>query len=257
VLAALAVGYLVVDRGNGRRDAVAGYIEQANDAQLSLLTRLGSINLAYAKLRLDPKAAAAQAPVLARARRAIADARARVAALDPPPDARVLHRRLVRLLALEDAFARDVTELARRLSDVAAAQRELALATSALSRDLRDSSDGAVQAQAFDRYSDRLAAASARLSRRSTPVLLAIAKRESVTRLRRLAAVAHDLGAAIEARQATRVTGLLRQLEREVRASASASGGKLLVASYNRRVRAIGAQRVAVARELRRLDREL
>jgi hypothetical protein len=257
VLAALVVGYLVVDRGNGRRDAVAAYIVQANTAQRSLLTRLGAINTAYAKLRLDPKAAAAQAPVLADARRTIAGARSQLAALQPPPEARVLHRRLLRLLTLEDAFARDVTDLARRLSDVAAAQRELALATSALSDDLRDSSSATVQARAFDRYSARLAAASARLSRQSTPVLLAVAKRESVTRLRRLAAVADGLGAAIGAQQPARVTSLLRQLEREVRAAASASGGSLLVSTYNRRVRSIAAQRSAVATELRRLDRDL
>jgi len=33
VLAALIVGYLVVDRGNSRRDAVAAYIQQANEVQ--------------------------------------------------------------------------------------------------------------------------------------------------------------------------------------------------------------------------------
>ena len=257
LLAALVVGYLVVDRGNGKREAVAAYIEQANAAQRGLLTRLGAVNTAYAKLRLDPKAAAAQAPVLAGAERTIAEALSDVVVLEPPPEARVLHQRLVRLLTLEDAFARDVTDLARRLSLVTSAQRELSVATSDLSRELRDSSSAAVQAQAFDRYSARLAAAGGRLSDRSAPVLLAAAKREDVERLSRLATVADGLGAAIRSGRAARVTTLLGQLEREVRTAASASGGRLLATAYNRRVRAIAAQRAAVDAELRRLDRDL
>ena len=258
VLAALVVGYLVVDRGgDDKRAAVASYIERANVVQRGLLTRLGAINTAYARLRLDPKSASAQAPELADAERSIASARARLAALEPPPDARVLHRRLVTLLTLEQALARDVTSLARHLSLITAGRQELATATALLSKELQASTSGAAQATTFERYSARLDAATARLSKASIPVLLRGARRDDVVRLRRLSATADDLGRAIGRGDKAAVSSLLGQLERQVREAAAVPGGRILVAAYNKRVKAIAVARTAVATELNRLDREL
>ena len=259
VLSALVVGYLVVDHGGGddRRAAVASYIERANVVQRGLLTRLGSINTAYARLRLDPKAAAAQAPELAGAERSIASARARLAALEPPADARVLHRRLVTLLTLEQELARDVTALARHLSLITAGRQELATATAQLSKELQASTSGPAQAAAFGRYSVRLDEATARLSDASIPVLLRGSRRDEVVRLRRISGIADDLGRAISQADKTAVSKLLGQLEREVQDAAAVPGGRILVTAYNKRVKAIGVARTAVATELNRLDREL
>lgn len=256
LLAAVAVGYLVVDRGSPRRDAVAAYIEQANDVQSGLLTRLGSINTAYARLRLDPKTAAAQAPTLAQAERTIASARRRLAAVEPPPDARVLHARLLRLLALERSLAADVTDLARHLGLITTGMQELAAATARLSRELQQGTSTAAQARAFDGYSTRLDAAAARVSKTTVPVLLASSRGDDVARLNRISTVADDLGRAIKAGNVADVRSLLRRLQREVRAAAGASG-RSFVTVYNQRVRRIGAARVAVETELRRLGREL
>ena len=257
VLAALIVGYLVVDRGNSRRDAVAAYIQQANGVQQGLATRIGTINTAYARLRLDPKAAARQAPKLAEAERAIASSRARLAAVSPPADARVLHRRLLRLLVLEQSLAVDVTDLARHLDVVTAGMRGLALATAQLSKDLQEGATPAEQAAAFRRYSSRLDVESTRLSKLRAPVLLEEARRGDVARLAELSATGDRLGAAIEAGSPKDVDRLLARLEQQVRTAATVPGGRLFVSAYNRRVRAVAAARVAVANEFRRLDREL
>jgi hypothetical protein len=258
VLAALVVGYLVVDRGgNSRRDAVAAYIERANEVQQGLATRIGTINTAYAQLRLDPKAAARQAPKLADAQRAIGSSRARLAAVSPPTDARVLHERLLRLLELEQSLAADVTDLARHLGVVTTGMRSLALATAQLSKDLQEGATPAEQAAAFRRYSSRLGTESTRLSKLRTPVLLASARRDDVARLARVAKTGDELGAAISAGNGSDVDRLLARLEREVRAAAAIPGGRLFVTAYNRRVRAVAAARVAVETEFRRLDRDL
>lgn len=259
VLAALVVGYLVVDRGGGneRRSAVAAYVKRANEVQGGLLTRLGAINTAYARLRLDPKSAAAQAPELASAERSIATARARLTALDPPADARVLHQRLVRLLTLEQELARDVTALARHLSLITAGRQQLAAATAQLSKELQASRSAAAQAAAFDRYSARLDTATAQLAKGPVPVLLRGSRRDDVVRLRRLSAIADDLGAAISRGDRAAVSSLLGRLEQGVREAAAVPGGRIFVTAYNKRVKAIGAARTAVATELSRLDREL
>jgi len=257
VLAALVVGYLVIDRGNSRRDAVAAYVEQANAAQAGLATRIGAINTAYAKLRLDPKAAARQAPKLAEAERAIASSRARLAAVSPPADARVLHRRLLRLFELEQSLAADVTDLARHLDAVTTGMRALALVTAQLSKDLQEGATPGEQAAAFRRYSSRLEAESSRLSRLRAPVLLVSARREDVARLGQISKTGDALGAAIATGDAGEVDRLLPRLEQQVRAAAAVPGGRLFVTAYNRRVRAVAAARVAVETEFRRLDRNL
>jgi len=257
VLAALVVGYLVIDRGNSRRDAVAAYVEQANAAQAGLATRIGAINTAYAKLRLDPKAAARQAPKLAEAERAIASSRARLAAVSPPADARILHRRLLRLFELEQSLAADVTDLARHLDAVTTGMRALALVTAQLSKDLQEGATPGEQAAAFRRYSSRLEAESSRLSRLRAPVLLVSARREDVARLGQISKTGDALGAAIATGDAGEVDRLLPRLEQQVRAAAAVPGGRLFVTAYNRRVRAVAAARVAVETEFRRLDRNL
>jgi len=257
VLAALVVGYLVIDRGNSRRDAVAAYVEQANAAQAGLATRIGAINTAYAKLRLDPKAAARQAPKLAQAERAIASSRARLAAVSPPADARILHRRLLRLFELEQSLAADVTDLARHLDAVTTGMRALALVTAQLSKDLQEGASPGEQAAAFRRYSSRLEAESSRLSRLRAPVLLVSARREDVARLGQISKTGDALGAAIATGDAGEVDRLLPRLEQQVRAAAAVPGGRLFVTAYNRRVRAVAAARVAVETEFRRLDRNL
>jgi hypothetical protein len=257
VLVALVIGYLVVDRGNSRRDAVAAYIQQANEMQQGLATRIGTINTAYAQLRLDPKAAARQAPKLAEAERAIASSRQRLAAVSPPADARVLHGRLLRLLELEESLAADVTDLARHLDVVTTGMRSLALATAQLSKDLQQGATPADQAAAFRRYSSRLDAESTQLAKLRAPVLLAASRRDDVARLAKLSETADALGAAIAAGDAGDVDRLLARLERQVRTAAAVPGGRLFVTTYNRRVRAVAAARLAVENEFRRLDRDL
>ena len=257
VLAALVIGYLVVDRGNSRRDAVAAYIAQANQMQQGLATRIGTINTAYAQLRLDPKAAARQAPKLAESERAIASSRARLAAVSPPADAQVLHDRLLRLLTLEQNLAADVTDLARHLDVVTTGMRSLALATAQLSKDLQAGATPAEQAAAFDRYSARLDAESTRLAKLPAPVLLAAARRDDVKRLAEVSATGDELGRAITSGDAAAVNRLLDRLERQVRTAAAVPGGRLFVTTYNSRVRAVAAARLAVEKEFQRLDREL
>ena len=252
-----AIAFVLVDRGSEERDAVADYIEDANEAQQSLAVALGSINRSYAELDLDPRRSEAQARELAESTVAIERARARVAALEVPDDARELHRRLLRLLSLEAAFARDLTRLVEHLPALSAAGVSLAAATRDLARDLRATRTAEAQAAVFARFTGRLSSARATLADTRAPVLVRELQADELARLDRLTSLGRRIRAALLAGEARQLATLLDRLVAESGRGAGNDANTRFVRAYNRRLQAIREQEAAVRGERARLDREL
>ncbi len=95
--------------GDGERDEVARYIVGVNRIQGGLAGELSRVNRAYASFRAAPTAPARQVAELRDAEQTLAVVTQQIEALEVPDGAARLHEELLRLLALQSAFARELT----------------------------------------------------------------------------------------------------------------------------------------------------
>ena len=89
----------VIGGSDTRRDAVAAYIERVNEAQRGLAIERERVSKVYVRARKDPQGLAGDIPALDRSTATLARFDRRLRALRPPPEAAVLHRRLIALSA--------------------------------------------------------------------------------------------------------------------------------------------------------------
>jgi mono/diheme cytochrome c family protein len=94
-------------KGDERRSAVNDYIDHVGHAQAGLVAAQGQIDQALRNFKLTGNSAT-EVRQLTFARDRVATALARVRAISSPPEARPLHRDLVRLLTLQHAAAAEL-----------------------------------------------------------------------------------------------------------------------------------------------------
>jgi len=255
-LVALIVVHILT-RHESKRHAVAAYIDDVNKAQLDLQTQLRRVDTTYRRFRLDPKALAAQQDDLVKAEAVIRRVRRRVAALDPPADARRLHVRILHALALEASFAHEIVELARALPRYV---RENSRLTPALTRardELKNASTAAQQDRALLDYATVLRTTARRLEAIDAPPILETTIEARAARLKTTARVMDRLRLAVKQGNRAEVSQLNRFLARTSRATEVTQEQHDAVVTYNRTLRAISLARAAVERERQRLDRTL
>ena len=257
LLAALGAGALLRGGDDGERDEVARYIVGVNRIQGGLAGELSRVNRAYAGFRAAPTAPARQIAELRDAERTLAVVTQQIEALQVPDGAARLHDELLRLLALQSAFARELTQLAAYLPRLSDAERDLAPAGERVRRELAAAATPAEQARAFGRYSATLERVAASLERLSAPPVLEPAQRAEIKRLRGLATLSAELRTAIDEQRAPAIRRLSAEISRVAAVRGATRAERDAVVAYNDRLEAIGAQRNAVERERRRLDREL
>ena len=263
VLATVALAILVglslagvFHRGQTRRVAVSAYIEEVNAAQRGVATDLQTVNDVYARVRADPAAFAGSSKELVRSTQTLRRLDRTLRALDPPPDARTLHRRLIAWSAARAAFAGEVVLLGVYLPALTAEQRAVGVAGSRLRRDLNTAADARAQVEAFARFAASLTAAAKRLARTAAPSALEPARARELSRTSQLAVISRSLATSLQAKRAEDSQKLLYQLS--VSAAGAGNGvERRAVIAFDRQARRIDTLRLAVDQERQRLDREL
>jgi hypothetical protein len=259
---ALAASLVAVAAGCGGQsahDRVQGYVRDANaveQASAPAFRRAQATYVAFARGALPASGAAAQ---LAGAEDTIRAARGRLARLDPPPEARELHRRLLAVYDMNISLADETTRLAAYSPAAAAALGPLAQANKRLSRELRVAAGKPAQQQALARYAAALGGVLASLRRLRPPALLAAAHRTQVARLDSARSLALRLARAIGSGDARRTASLLVRF-RSVGARSSAGSVSLSPAAlraYGRRYQAIATAETSLRREEARLRAKL
>lgn len=238
-----------------RRAAITQYIAGVNMTQQELVVELVAVNDSYRDLRLTPAALPKQIERLERAEATLASLRAEVDRLEPPPEARTLHRELVALLDLQVAFAAEVAGMATYLLAEVAEQRKVAAATRSLSKALTDAGTAEGQKAAFGRYARALEGAVATLEEASAPAVLEPSRTGELARLERLVSLSRKLGASLSGGEARKVDDLFRRFAQTTADTGTTKAERQAVVAFNRRLRAIADQRAKVTQERARLDR--
>lgn len=257
LLAAAAVA-LLPGCGDDERDSVERYIERANAVQARFAPEFRGANEAYARFaagKLDTARADAE---LSAAERALRDARAELARLTPPPSARELHERLLRLFEMNAEFAAETTALSRYLP---AARRVLGRVSASgrrLSDRIRDADTPARQGEALAGYARAIDRRYEALYALQPPPILQDTHRDQLLRLTASSRLARQLRTATEARDSRRVARLVLKF-REV-SRRTGQGGRLrrrAVREYNERYGDLAEEAEAMRREQQRLQQRL
>ena len=256
-LAVLGAGALLRDGEDGERDEVARYIVGVNRIQGGFSSELTRVNRVYASFRAAPTAPARQLAELRDAEQTLEVVTQQIKGLEVPDGAARLHDELVRLVALQLAFAQELTQLAEYLPRLTDAERSLAPAAERVRRELAAATTPAGQARAFGHYAATLDRVAKSLERLSAPRVLEPARRAETERLRGLATLSSELKTAIDEQQAPAVRRLSADISRVAAVRGATRAERDAVVAYNDRLKAIEAQRNAVERERRRLDRQL
>jgi hypothetical protein len=151
-LLALAAVALLAGCGDEERDRVERYIERANAIQQRFAAQFRYADEAYAQFaqgELDAETAEIR---LTAAEAALRDARAQLARVEPPADARRLHRRLLRVFEMNADFAAESTALARYLPAARKVLERVGRDGESLSTRLRAAETPAGQSEALARY---------------------------------------------------------------------------------------------------------
>jgi len=261
---ALAAGAAVVlledggdDEAQARRDAVAAYIVEVNQTQQTLIVELEKINRAYRELDLKGDPTPAELEQVDHVERTLKQLRSRFTALEVPVEARKLHLELLHLVDLQAAFAHELSAIVRYLPIQAREHRKLAAATATLRDALVKKASVATQQAGFEAYRTTLRAVVVRLERAEAPPVLEPTRTGDIARLTRLGSLAKELADALGKQQAAEIDRLSRQFVQTSGTTGATPAERNAVIAYNRRLAAIGKQRLAVNAERNRLDLKL
>lgn len=242
--------------GEGARDRVERYIEEANLIQQRAEPAFKRANAAYARFsqrQLEPAAAARD---VARAERTIRSTRARIAALTPPREAQRLHRRLLRVFDANAAMAAETTQLARYLPLAERAVAPLDEISTRLRRRLAGASGPAGQGRALRSYESALGRLIGRLRALEPPPVLQPTHEAQLGRLDSARDLARRLRQALAAQDGRRVARLLLRFRA---VNQVGRRGETLTArairAYRRRYQALTEVAQAAQRERTRLER--
>jgi hypothetical protein len=264
VLALAAVAaVLLLARGGGddrieqRRAAVSAYIVEVNTTQQALIVQLEQVSRAYRELELRERPVPGQLERVEAAEETLRGLRSRLAALDAPPEARTLRAGLLELIDLQAELAEEVAGMVRYLPVQAAENRKLAAATETLRDALTDAKTGAAQREAFDVFRAALDSSAQTLEQASAPAVLEPSRTGEVKRLTRLAALAEQIGQALEDAEAEDVDRLFPQFVQTSASTGTTKAERDAVIAFNKKLAAVADQRADVVRERARIDLNL
>lgn len=240
-----------------RRDAVRAYIADVNMTQQASILELERVSTAYRELKLGPKVDEKQRRRVEDAEASLRLLRGRLAALETPPEARALRRELLELVDLQIVLAAEVAGMVRYLPVQAAEGRRLASATDTLRERLEDATTGEGQRDAFVVYRRVLLASAKALRAASAPEVLEPSRTGEIERLERLAALAQELGEALEGSDTEDVDRLFPQFVQTSASTGTTKAERAAVVAFNARLKRISDERAEVVAERSRLDLSL
>jgi len=258
-LAAVGVAALVFAGcgGSSDRDEVSRFVKDANRVQERSAPSFQRANRAYvsfSKGNLGPQNAQVQ---LAAAERAMRRTRDDLAALQAPPPAKELQRRLVALYDADAAFAHESTLLAKFVPASTTALKPLAATGRRLQRDLRAAKAPKAQIAALRRYRTGIGRVLTQLRPLHPPPLLLERHHAEVRRLTRVRLLAGRLVDALQAHDSQRVASLLLRFRKLNTQNSNGGLPADAITAYNRRYAGVRDALAAVERERTRLERTL
>jgi hypothetical protein len=259
-LVVVAVALAGCGGGSDRRDAVDRYVREANTVQNGLRRPL--IDVAHATREFGTRASdlEKERPRLVKATRTFAVLQRRLERLEPPPDARRLHRLLLRLVSTERSLTDELRRVVVVVPELDAASRPVASAGKRLQAELDGAKTGPTQAAALDRYGAALAAPLRTLRAVDPPPLLEPLRASQIETLVRLRRNGAQLASALRQRREADVAPLVARFQAAARTPETLAAQRARIAAikaYNARVKAVATLAAAVQRERDRLDREL
>jgi len=255
-LAVLGV-LLAAGCGDDEREGVRRYIVRANAVQERFAPQFREANEAYARFAQGELSSKRADVDLTAAENGLRDARTQLARIEPPPSATELHRRLLRVVAMNADFAAESTALARYLPAARRVLRRVGRIGNELRSQLRYADTPAAQAEALDRYARAIDRRYDALYELEPPPILVATHQAQLGRMSASSRLARQLRRASEARDSARVARLLlefRTLSRE------SDGGRLTrraLRGYEARYRAINRAAAALRREQAELEQRL
>lgn len=238
-----------------RRTAVAQYIARVGRIQVAMNRRVRAVDTSYKRFAKQPGTLASRVGEYERAEQTLGDLRDRLARVTPPPDARKLHGLLVRLADQNVRVAGLVTGLAAYLPALSTAQAPLRDAVTALRDAVGGAKTASVQAAAFADYAATARTIAGRVARLAAPAPFVRARDAEARQLRRLAALAADIGAALEAKQLARAQTLVGRLGRVQTQTSVVLAQRRAALAYNANLQEITVTAKAIEKERRRLER--
>jgi hypothetical protein len=261
-LAALAIAALAggCGGGDGRRDTVAAYIDEANAIQKELRVPLTAAARAYADFSRGDASLAEVRPRLVRSRRTIRTLERRLVRLQPPPDAKRLHSLLLGLVEAQAEIAYELERLAGFLPRFEQHRTSLRLAERQLRTALAAARRADSRAAALGHYARDVGTVLRGLYTLHPPAVLAPAYETQVDTLAKVRRSAAALAKAVRDGDAEVFPARLRRLADATRLTRSLAAQRSHAAAvklYNRRVSRLSRLAAAVNRERARLQRTL
>jgi len=281
---AAAVIVALPNHQSSRRTALVSYVDAVDGVQARMKYSLTNVLEAYRTFATSKTITPSEQTRLERAERTLTKLRRRLASIASPPDAHVLRLRLLRLVALETAIAREVNELARFVPPYATALAGLHTAASVLARRLASTQPpqphvvkgtkkqiaqaqaafatasataATAEADSVATYDEAVAKALRELRPLSPPPALAPAYRAQLQGLEATVAAGQLLVAELRKKNRSQVQTLGRAFTNASRQSQSLPAQRAEIAAvktYNARVRRVGALELAVQKEAARLS---
>jgi hypothetical protein len=193
-----------------RRDAVNDYLDRIERVQQRYAPSFALANEAYRDFSKG-KVGKRQLERLKGAEVSILAARNAVQAVQPPEDARKLHRDLVRLYDLNAQLGLEVITLQQFLPGVRKTLSGLARVNARYRNNLATTTSSGEQAAALDGYAAAIAGVNRELSRVPAPTALRPWQRSQVARLRQIAETGTTLAAALRAGDRAAVDALIKR----------------------------------------------
>lgn len=256
LVAVVVVGAIRASRP-ARGEDEAAYIVRVNQLQGLATGPLAQLNAAYAEFGTPRARTPGHLRRLARGEDALRTLRSKLARVPAPKKAMPVRTQLLRLYDMEVAFARDVTQFARYLSQVAAPERRAEAARVALLRGLRVAAGAYEQADALDGYSAASGTAAKQLAVLRAPAEFDRARTAEVARLRELSSGAAEAAGALRIGKRAAIQKAISTFARMSSTIVVAVRQREAAIAYNRRLQAIDAQRTRLAHEQQRLQKSL
>jgi hypothetical protein len=240
-----------------RGQAVAAYVERVNKLQGLATGPLQQLNTAYAEFGTARGRTPAHLARLARGESSLRTLRTQLAGVQTPEKAMPIRAELLRLFDLQVAFARDVTQFAAYLTQVAAPERRAELGRLKLLQALHAAANPTEQAAAFDDYAAAASGAALRLAVLRAPGEFDRARTTEVARLHQLSRGAAQAARALQLGDRAAIQKAISTFSRGSSTFVVAVRQREAAIAYNRRLRAIEAQRTRLARAQQRVQKSL
>jgi hypothetical protein len=226
--------------GGSKKEALTRYVQQVNTVASGMRLELEQVAAVNAGFRSTADLAAL-APKFARADRTLGTFAARLAALDPPPEAKPVAATLAKLVAVERDLVAELHRFAVFLPAFRKALAPYGRAVAVFRNAASSVKTATAEASVVDVYANALSKPLAALARLSPPAVLAPTYTTETRLLRRSRATALSLAAALRAGRAAQAHTLLVQLSQ-----IAVSGGSL--AAQRAQIKAVRAYDAEVAR---------